>query len=902
MQNLVRDTGVRPSVGALDWNSSVSTQHGTRIKSSHDLANRRRNPLACERCYQKKVKCEVEGSNSTCVQCMRRNITCRFTTRKEKRERLKRTNYVKALEDRLRKTESLLRAAGLLDDEDICQFEFSEEDGNDHSEDESDIDLGQDERQNHKTHGSRMVMSRDSCHAANEESEVMSDADPLADSGHSSQSIRHNQRVPWESSLQQPPLFRYDPREESRYYGRSSFLSILSRDGIEWIKSKTGDTKFLSILLENKDHDTPWDLWRPDVFHDVFSSTVFKPLPPRAEVFSLLKDYFRTVNRLFPLYHEATFMRLVEWQYTQQTCDDAARWASINIIISLAYAYRFSNSQKSEKDREKAWLYYKNAMSVFAELTMRRTDLLSVQTLLGMALFLCGSSGTQSASPIITAAIRSCQRMGLHRDVPRPYLSRTEQEQRKRVFWIAYILDQSACIRTGNSPTQHPDDFDIGFPEVDADNDFILNNDISFFRQLCHITLIKSRVISKLYAAKALQRNSPKEIYNIIRELREELEEWHHASRFTEQMKPRGEGEDFLVGFATAGLQFSYYHSKIMIHRLPLAIHFAYVRHYKIGVKWDVDYKTILQESSIASSICVQAARDTLKLVNNLPWGDIAWIWSLLYYIFLAVIILFTYILRDSSHPQVREDLHHLSMAATFFTTLIPGDGPCNYATFMTRMCANFERIARTVLEREQKGFKTSDRHHWSGSSSGTPTEQERSASSNEQAYDSPSSGTLDIPQPEGLPRINLSGYVVPESPTDPPEGVPSAEQAPMNDFFRGDFPASQPRESTSEYVQQNCPYPTYNTLPISTTDNILQPEVWQIPMTADWEFGNQFLDLFGRQPFDQEGNDAMLTMTAMTPMPSATMNMGFTCEDQHMPASADGYPTWTTRGFMNLF
>lgn len=219
-------------------------------------------------------------------------------------------------------------------------------------------------------------------------------------------------------------------------------MSILSRDGIEWIKNKTGGAAALAPIFSNTNHDSPCNYWRPDVFHDMFSSKVFKPLPPRAEVFSLLGDYFRTVNRLFPLYHEESFMQLVEWQYTQQTCDDAARWASINIILSLAYEYRFSNSQKSEKDREKAWLYYKNAMSVFAELTLRRTDLLSVQALLGVALFLRGNSGTQSALPTITAAIRSCQRMGLHRDLPRSHLSPVEQEQRKRVFWIAYILDQ----------------------------------------------------------------------------------------------------------------------------------------------------------------------------------------------------------------------------------------------------------------------------------------------------------------------------------------------------------------------------------------------------------------------------------------------------------------------------
>ena len=77
-------------------------------------------------------------------------------------------------------------------------------------------------------------------------------------------------------------------------------------------------------------------------------------------------------------------MKMVEWQYTQQTCDDAARWANINMVICLAYEYRSSNSCKSEKDKEKSELYFKNAMSVFTELALKRTDLLSIQALLSM--------------------------------------------------------------------------------------------------------------------------------------------------------------------------------------------------------------------------------------------------------------------------------------------------------------------------------------------------------------------------------------------------------------------------------------------------------------------------------------------------------------------------------------
>lgn len=202
----------------------------------------------------------------------------------------------------------------------------------------------------------------------------------------------------------------------------------------------------MSIISPDSIHDSPWSQWRPDVFHDLFASQVFKPLPPRSEVFSLMKDFFQTANRLFPIYHEASFMRMVEWQYTQQTCDDAARWASINMIICLAYEYRFSNSAKTEKDREKARFYFKNAMSVFTDLALRRTDLLSVQALLSMAFFLRGNSGTQFSLPLITAAMRSCQRMGLHRNIPRPDLSPAQQEQRRRVFWVAFTIDQRYAI------------------------------------------------------------------------------------------------------------------------------------------------------------------------------------------------------------------------------------------------------------------------------------------------------------------------------------------------------------------------------------------------------------------------------------------------------------------------
>ncbi|RAH77307.1 hypothetical protein BO86DRAFT_383092 [Aspergillus japonicus CBS 114.51] len=909
--------------------NSPPLPRNTGFSGGQDLDSRRRNPLACESCYKRKIKCEVEGSNNACIQCMRRNIPCKFTTRKEKRESLKRTQYVRTLEERVKRTESLLRAAGLFAEELSLEDEYLSEEGDDHDRDmDSDDDLIS------PYFSPRAGVSRrNSEPSALDASSDLPDAQPHPsnDKGKlqaAPESPKGRNRAIPKSGQPHAPLFALDNREEYRYYGRSSSMSILSREGLEWIKRKTGETKLVNVIFSDSTRDSPWDYWRPDVFHDIFTSEVFKPLPPRAEVFALLRDYFRTVNRLFPLYHEATFMRLVEWQYTQQTCDDAARWASINILLSLAYEYRFSNCQKSEKDRERAWLYYKNAMSVFVELSLRRTDLLSIQALLGMALFLRGNSGTQSSLPIITAAVQACHRMGLHRNIARPHLSPTEQEQRRRVFWVAYILDQSTCIRAGSSPIQNHEDFDVDFPADNTEDAFVTSSHNSFFRQLCKITVVKSRMYSKLYSTKALEHKSPAVIFQDIRELHSELEEWKNANPFECRLKKRGTGQDFLLGFASAGLQFVYYNTMLMIHRLPVLLHFGCMDHIARGHPMD-DYDLILSEATVSSEICVQAARDTLKLVNNLPWGDIAWIWSLLYYVFLAVMNIFVNILKNPQHPKAKEDLQSLTMAATFFATLIPGDGPGHYARFMTKMSANFERLARNLVERDVKVLKPGDmksnspetnkdenrtasktaadqtvysRHRQTGLASQSRTSLHTSTPTSPTSTAAHKNTHNIPPNIEGLPQINSSGYVVPDSFSPAPKPETYSTSPPPLTTTYSQRPQAQSHSQSATPVplhpsdapsQQQQPFGISGFdagfFPVSVnSDNFHfgQPGLWQIPLTADWELSPQALNgIFGfdlnypipdalhSQPMADPGSN--VRMGAPPPSQFGTPNLG---------------------------
>lgn len=158
---------------------------------------------------------------------------------------------------------------------------------------------------------------------------------------------------------------------------------------------------------------------------------------------------------------------------------------------------------------------------------------------------------------------------------------------------------------------------------MDHDRDSDVSTNIPFFRRLCRMCLIKSRIYCRLYSAKSLLK-PPHEIYQIVKELHSELEEWRKDYPFAEVPKLNTGEKDFLFGFASIGLHFVYYNALIMIHRIPLLMN------YLISAREDEsdEVKSLSKaQASKSALICTTAARDTLKLVNNMPWGDIAWLW-----------------------------------------------------------------------------------------------------------------------------------------------------------------------------------------------------------------------------------------------------------------------------------
>lgn len=119
----------------------------------------------------------------------------------------------------MRKTESLLKAAGLLDEESIGHDEFPDGEGN-HLDSDSDREHEQDSEGIQGSSNWESDRTRTRSHAPIDSS----NRNPSPSLGPSNQHTRSERRrsSPGSSNLQHLPVLKMDGREESRYYGLSN--------------------------------------------------------------------------------------------------------------------------------------------------------------------------------------------------------------------------------------------------------------------------------------------------------------------------------------------------------------------------------------------------------------------------------------------------------------------------------------------------------------------------------------------------------------------------------------------------------------------------------------------------------------------------------------------------------
>ncbi|KAI0897813.1 N-terminal binuclear Zn cluster-containing protein [Annulohypoxylon nitens] len=667
-------------------------------------AKRRRIARACDMCRKKKIKCD--GKLPACTHCINYKTDCVFTQVEKKRNPPKGAKYIEGLENRLGRMESLLRLSGLLGDDDestdLATLEKRLSEKHQQSRQASQALTSNPTSPSQATSGHDGTVSTPRSSITSPEPSREKDFRK----DHSPQPEKPKDEEEVEALSEMMCSLVTNQSGETRYIGSSSGFSIFSPKGIQWVNEKTGDTSFQQMISEVSIDDHKWNHWKPEIFSDLFHRPVYRPLPPKPEALSLLKDYFDNFNCMFPLFHQPTFMHLVERQYSNDPYQGSGWWASLNVALAIAHRLRVMSNLVPQEDDDKSWAYMKNAMGVFSELTMRNTDLLSVQALLGMASFMQGTPNPQPSFLLVAAAIRLSHSIGLHKRGSGFNLNPAEIEQRKRVFWIAYMLDKDLCLRSGRPPAQDDDDMNVELPDADP-IDNIGNipladgkGKMNLFRAMCELTVIESQVYKRLYSTKATKL-SEGELLQTIGELDKQLETWKDNIPLDFRPEHEIKASHTPLILHVVMLHFSYYNALTTIHRM--SVHHGYwtsrLSNYAIQ---GLNARPLNPRVFASAALCASAARASIQLLKYIPQGDFSCVWLILYFPVSALVTLFGNILQNPLDPRAKSDTKLMNLVVTFLSTL-GQEAETGGVHRMLGVCSEFERIAKIVIDKAER-------------------------------------------------------------------------------------------------------------------------------------------------------------------------------------------------------
>lgn len=254
--------------------------------------------------------------------------------------------------------------------------------------------------------------------------------------------------------------------------------------------------------------------------------------------------YLSTFNSTLPLFHPRRLLHMIDNWYRQPSGRTPSSWACINVVLALAQCHSFGYLDPALKTIELGQCI-ENAQSTLTDI-LKGNDLQleHVQILAGLGILFLGTPDLAAPMVFVSAAMRFAQAMGMHRRDSYEGLGIAPEEavQRRRVFWIAYVLDRQVALRTRQAPILHDDDMDLDLPpetRLLSDGDgvdqagFITVSDdegrglthFNLFRARVELAQIQSRVYDCVFSVRASRMN-PDEAAQTTRNIRLAIRNW----------------------------------------------------------------------------------------------------------------------------------------------------------------------------------------------------------------------------------------------------------------------------------------------------------------------------------------------------------------------------------------
>ncbi|KAF2214723.1 hypothetical protein CERZMDRAFT_95115 [Cercospora zeae-maydis SCOH1-5] len=279
------------------------------------------------------------------------------------------------------------------------------------------------------------------------------------------------------------------------YHGPRSFLSICSQPAVKWVTEQTGRLDF-SEAARQFAHDITRRLKMDD---DI--SVARAPEPDAETAWRYTKAYFsEALDASLGVLYRPGFERQLTAHLSGTLSDHGPTWHALrNVVYAAGCRIELSKSRPFTEACQQAWIYFENALRVYARLLFYKTSIMGVQVLTLMAYY-TQNIGTPCLEYMLSSdAVRLAFAKGLHR-AARPAQGLTEQdiEQRNRIFWAIYCLEKQIATQSSRPSMIDDDEVTCSLPRFNACAGDAFH--IAYCDGLVRVSRISSRIEKRLSA------------------------------------------------------------------------------------------------------------------------------------------------------------------------------------------------------------------------------------------------------------------------------------------------------------------------------------------------------------------------------------------------------------------
>ncbi|KAH7133753.1 hypothetical protein EDB81DRAFT_950036 [Dactylonectria macrodidyma] len=356
------------------------------------------------------------------------------------------------------------------------------------------------------------------------------------------------------------------------------------------------------------------------------------PLPTPDLIVKCLDVFLSTINKHFCLFQEEEITSVFQSYLRGGICSQSSCYAALNIICaySLGILLGFGHEQPE--------LYLQNSLKALPSILLEGPSTTGVGAILLAVLYLMTTLRTTTAASMLGMASQMILVAGYH-DPTEPMT--LEVRHQKRLFWHAYILDQSLSLRLSKSSlfseemvSELPDLYPLdGYGVITLPNGSVLNH----FREQVVLSKVQSKIYRTLRSS-LLSKRTSSEFLASRAELLAELEQWKDSLLPLSPPSVATElGEAQLA--CSALLQSSYYQALVAI------------------------YSSIFSNPTLAnSSVCRDQICPATHTINLCMIHDISW----------CLDGLFLHLLQNKNSVEGDSDLQLLKDFVDFLSRQTP--------------------------------------------------------------------------------------------------------------------------------------------------------------------------------------------------------------------------------------